>query len=106
MKNPIQFYFNGFKINGGKINRCFYCQGTYQNFPQGTITIHAKEYRFEPAARHHLNIENNTDTQTDYFEDDRARITPTNPLYPDVLAALQAYEARHAARMAKRASKR
>ncbi len=100
----IKFYFNGFKINNGKINRCFYCKGRYTNWPDGTITLHAKEYRFENEARKYLPIENNTDSQTDYFEDDRARIAPNHPLYPQVLAAFNAYEARQAARLNKRAA--
>ena len=85
----IKFYYNGIKVDGGKLQKASYSIGGYTNFPEGTITIYAKEYtrfRNQPISKM-FEIENNSDCQTDYFEDDRIRVLPTHYLYDEVLKA-------------------
>jgi hypothetical protein len=66
------------------------------------VTIYAKDYG---AALAHVlgDVENNTDSQADYFETSTARIFENNPLY---LAARARAEKNHADWQAKHAAKR
>ena len=62
----------------GKYISCFYSDSQLINYPAGTITVYARDYKHLPAE---LNPENDSDMMTDYFEQDRARILPSHPLY-------------------------
>lgn len=50
---------------------------------EDTITVYAKEYGKHLPAE--LSPQNDSDGREDYFEKDRARITPDNPYYSEVL---------------------
>ena len=87
----LKFFWNGIKDSDGKLQGASYSDGQLINHPAGTITIYGKRYRGFSAGIHDaFRVENNTDMQTDYFENDRIRVLPSHPLYAQVKAALQA----------------
>jgi len=88
----VKFMYNGIKV-GGELYKAHYAQGNYTNFPQGTITIYAREYRHFPRIVG-LFIENNSDMMIDYFVKDRVRVMPNNKYFPAVLAAYEKQQAR------------
>lgn len=106
-KAPI-FYYNGIKdAKGEKLQKCYYSDGAYNNYPKGTIGIGARDYnRFSPLISECFNVKNDSDSQSDYFCNDRIYVLPVHPLYPQVLAALNASQANFNNRMEKRAAKR
>lgn len=75
----IKFYYNGIKVNGGKLIRCFYW------FDDNSVTISARDYDDLPADV--FVVKNDTDSMTDYFDTDSARLTPEHPLYKYARAA-------------------
>jgi len=93
MKSDIKILKDAIKFKiDGKEQRTpvWYSQGDYgDKLPKGTITVYAKRYKHLPRE---LSSENNSDIQTDYFEEDRARITPTSPYYNKVLNAMRGKE--------------
>lgn len=75
----IRFYYNGLRVNGErKLTRCCY---TMDNRCDGAecVTIYAKGYDDLP--RDIFPVENDSDSYTDYFENDRATLFPDHPLY-------------------------
>lgn len=84
----LMVYYNGIKVNGGKLIRCFYSLNNHTDHAE-CVTIYARDYDDLP--RDLLPVENDTDLYTDYFEDDRATLLPGHPLYKYfVYAALKA----------------
>jgi len=75
----IKFYYNGIKVNGGKLIRCFY------GLDDNSVTIAARDYDDLPADV--FAVENDTDYYTDYFDTDSACLTPEHPLYKYARAA-------------------
>ena len=75
----IKFYYNGIKVNGGKLVRCFYW------FDDNSVTVAARDYDHLPSDV--FAVENDTDVYTDYFDTDSARLTPEHPLYKYARAA-------------------
>ena len=101
--NTIKFYYNGLKINGGNLQRCFYCNGDYTaktGIPQGTITIYSKELRFSKEIKEFFTVKNDSDGMIDYFESDSILVRPDHPLYSEVLKALEARQNRTAKKYA------
>jgi len=97
----LKFFYNGIKASDGKLQKCSYSKG-YSHDPQA-ITIYARNYnRFCKEIRAQFTVENNTDSMTDYFEEDRIRVNADHPLYAQVAAA----EAQKAARWEKRMAAR
>ncbi len=80
----LKFFWNGIKGADGKLQRAFYSVGQLVNAPEGTITIYAKDGRFNAEVRQHFEVLNDSDSMTDYFEDDRIRVSPDHPLYAQV----------------------
>lgn len=76
----LAFYYNGIKVNGGKLIKCFYFLND-----DGAVRIVARDYADLP--RDVFPVVNNTDLYTDYFDDDRADVEPGSPLYPYALYA-------------------
>lgn len=102
----LKFFWNGIKDNGGKLQGASYSQSQLINHPAGTITIYGKRYRgFSSGIHDAFSIENNTDTQTDYFENDRIRVEPSHPLYAQVKAAADAQAAHFDKVQAKRSNR-
>ena len=81
----IKFLKKGIRSDGEYIP-VHYSRGSYtkeSGFPEGTITIYAKKYNKRlPLA---LNPRNDSDSRTDYFETDRARIFPSSKHYKKVM---------------------
>lgn len=84
MTKEIRFYYNGIKVNGGKLVRCFY----FTDRETGTIIISARDYDHLP--RDLFPVHNDTDLYTDYFDSDNATIGPAHPLHK--YAAFAAYK--------------
>lgn len=78
MNYTIKIYYNGIKIDGGKLIKCYYSINNNRNYPE-SVSISACNYDDLP--RDLLPVTNDTDIYTDYFEHDRAAITPEHPLY-------------------------
>ena len=88
----FKFIWNGIKVDK-KLYRAWYSDGELKNYPVGTITIYAKEYYHPPMPIiEGLQIHNDSDSMTDYFEHDRIRVEPINKHYQDVLAAQKLQE--------------
>lgn len=81
MTESIKFFYNGIKVNGGKLIRCFY----FTDSKSGSVTISARDYDDLP--RDMFKVKNETDLYTDYFDSDSATVTPEHPLYKYVRAA-------------------
>jgi len=99
----IKFYWNGIRVNGGKLQRCYF---SYRNWVPSidpeTVGISAKDYDGFSAEIHDLfKVENATDSQSDYFDKDRIKVTPTHPFYTQVKAAFDAMEAHHEKRFSR-----
>lgn len=81
MTESIKFFYNGIKVNGGKLIRCFY----FTDSKSDSVTISARDYADLP--RDMFKVKNDTDLYTDYFDSDSATVTPEHPLYKYVRAA-------------------
>lgn len=93
----IKFFYNGIKGSDGKLQKGSYSDGELYHHPAGTITIYANNYRrFSQEIAEAFTIENDTDYQTDYFDEDRIRVVPSHPLYAAVKAALDKRQAKYA----------
>lgn len=72
----------GIKINGEYFS-CHY-SGSKNNI-KGNATIYMRTYKALPQEAYSvLNIQNESDMQTDYFERDRIRVTPDSPYFNQV----------------------
>ena len=99
----VKFMWNGIKVDG-ELYRAYYSMGKYteaSGLPEGTITVYAKDYTSIPRIEG-LQVENDTDIMTDYFETDRIRIATDNKFYNDALEALKKHQAHNEKRFAKR----
>ncbi len=99
----VKFMWNGIKVDG-ELYRAHYSIGNYtesSGIPKETITVYAKDYKSFPRIEG-LQIENESDIMTDYFETDRIRIAPDNKFYNDALEALKKHQAHNEKRFAKR----
>lgn len=102
--STLKFFWNGIKVNGGNLQGCHYSDGELKNYPAGTLSIYKKGYdSFSKEIREFFVVNNNSDSQTDYFETDTIRVIPTHKLYNEVKAAIEAGKARYAKMAAKRA---
>ena len=85
MKIKLRRYYCQNTDTGKKV-RCWYSRGSLRTAPDA-VTIYAKSHCdslkavFAPAR-----VENNTELQTDYFETDRVRILPGDPLWDEACA--------------------
>lgn len=98
--DPPLFYWNGIKDGKGEqLQRAWYSLGKLNGYPEGTISIYARDYSgFSEKVSDCFRIENDTDTQTDYFDKDTIRVIPAHPLYSAIRAAMEACSARNAKR--------
>ena len=80
MTNSIRFYWNGIRINGERaLIKCHYSLDNHTEHPE-CVTIYADSYS-HCLPSDLFPVENESDSYTDYFEDDRATLTPEHPLY-------------------------
>ena len=100
INDPPVFFWNGIKdAKGAKLQRAHYSMGQLINYPAGTITIYGRDYSgFSEKVRECFAVQNDTDTQVDYFDKDTIRVIPQHQLYAAVKAAFDAQQARYAAR--------
>lgn len=72
-QNHIRIYWNGIKIDGGKLIRCLYIANP------DSVTICERDYKDLP--RDLFEVKNDSDSYTDYFETDRATVGKDHPLF-------------------------
>ena len=77
----IRFFWNGIKVNGGKLIRCYY----FTDSRSDSVTIGARDYDHLP--RDLFTVKNETDLYSVYFDSDSATLTPAHPLYKYARAA-------------------
>lgn len=94
----IRIYWNGLKIDGGKLIKCGYSLNNASQQGGEAVTIYADGYGAQ-LPRDLLPVVNETDSYTDYFDTDRATISPDHPLYKYFKYAAVKAELRHLARM-------
>lgn len=95
-----KFYWNGIKV-GGKLYRCWY--GFDRS--NGVIHITAKSYATQLPHGIGLDVRNDTRIEVDYFAHAKAAVGQDHPLFPQVLQAVLAYEARSQAAYSARIAK-
>lgn len=90
----LRFFYNGIKTSDGKLFK-----GWFSKNDNGVITFYAKEYGHAPKEiQDAFAVENDSDSQTDYFEKDRIRIKPNTKYYQAACEAIEKAEARWAKR--------
>lgn len=102
----VKFMWNGIKVDG-ELCRAYYSTGSYtkeSGIPEETITVYAKDYRGFPQIEG-LQIKNDSDMMTDYFEKDRIRIMPDNKYYNEAKAACEKMKEHNNKRFEKRYGK-
>lgn len=107
MTNTVKFVWNGIKINREFFKGHYYA-GPYteaSKLPAETITIYMRDYKSLPRVEG-LNINNDSDIMTDYFETDTVRVFPDSPYYEDARKALKAAEIHTAKRAVAHSEKR
>jgi len=103
MNANIKFMWNGIKING-ELYRGSWYKGEYtatSGIPKGTLTMYARDYRSIPRVAG-LNINNETEILTDYFETDTIRIEPDSKYYAEAIEAWKKQEEHNNKRFNKR----
>jgi hypothetical protein len=77
-QDHIRIYYNGIKVDGGRLIRCGYSiDNNAENTP--SVSIYARDYDHLP--RDLFEVRNESDSYTDYFENDSTYLTPEHPLY-------------------------
>jgi len=104
VNNSVKFMWNGIKVDG-VLYPAIYSTPVNSQRPNeiqdgGTITIYARGYKSFPKIEG-LNIENNSDSMTDYFESDKIRVSPDNIYFNDVKRAYELCR-EHAGKITKR----
>lgn len=92
MDNNVKFVWNGIKVNG-TLYKGSYTTGPYteaSGLPAGTVTIYIN--RSNTPRDVGLEIQNNSDITTDYFESDTVHVRPGSEYYEAATAAAKAYE--------------
>lgn len=89
----IKFVWNGIKVDGELYKASYYKSGytAASGLDQETITVYGKDYKPLPRIDG-MEIENDTEIMTDYFENDRMRIAPGKKYYEEALEAYKAQE--------------
>ena len=85
----IKFQHNGLKVDG-KLWTAYMWIHNYDRDPAGLhISLSVKSYRSLPSAAFRLlGATNNSDIQTDYFDNDHVVIKPTSPYWSDAARAV------------------
>lgn len=104
----IKFMWNGIKVDG-KLYRAHYSRGArwVGGKPQGDfITIYARDLLVGLPKLEGETIENNTDSQTDYFETDRLVLSPNSRYFEMAAKAHEAQQQHYVKTAQRRAAKR
>jgi hypothetical protein len=106
INDPPVFFWNGIKdAKGDKLQRVHYSMGPLLNLPEGTITIYARDYSgLSNKVCECFAVQNDSDSQVDYFCKDTIRVIPQHPLYASVKAAYDAQQARYSAKYGRAAA--
>lgn len=88
----IRFYWNGIKIDGGKLIKCGFSVATDRK----SVTMYADGYGAE-LPRDLFEVKNDTDLYTDYFDNDSATVTAEHPLFAYVFYCAKKAEAHNLA---------
>lgn len=91
-QHNIKFVWNGIKIDG-TLYKGSYSNGPYaktSKLPEGTITIYMKGSNTPRLSN--LNIKNESDIMTDYFENDTIHIYPSEVYFSEASKALNDYQ--------------
>lgn len=98
--NPhnIRFFYNGLKVGKGPLQKGHW--SFIQAWTQGErqiptqLVLYARDYEgFSSEVREMFQVDNRTDSQTDYFEKDQLRIYPDHPLFAAAAeAALKSWD--------------
>ena len=99
-QDHIRIYWNGLKIDGGKLIGCYF----HYDPSAETVCVSAKNYDDLP--RDLFEVVNETDVYTDYFDNDRATVDASHPLFPYLRYAALKEDARYAVRNVERIEKR
>ena len=90
-QDHVRIYWNGIKIDGGKLIRCCYSfNDSDDKAPH--VSIYARDYNRLP--RDLFTVENASDSYSDYFEEDHAHLGPDHPLYKYFRYAAEKAQAR------------
>lgn len=92
------FVQNGIKINGKLYS------GRYSEYERdgGAVVIHMRDYEDTPAVKG-IEVTNNSDSMTDYFERDTVTVRPDSPYYAEAVKARAAALIRYAKNAVKHA---
>lgn len=82
MANEIKFLFNGIKIEG-KLIKGFYSTGNYTNGAVGCFYVREWFLGQSELLRKYFTVHNDTDSMTDYFEEDRVYFYPNDKYLAD-----------------------
>lgn len=93
--NQIRFFYNGIKVEGhndGKLQKghwSFIEEWTMGNgrVVPNQLTLYARNYRRFQGIHDVFTVENDSDSMTDYFEEDRVRIYPDHELFQPAVKA-------------------
>ena len=91
MRDTVKFIWNGMKVNG-ELYKASYSKGPYtkeSGLPEGTITMYMKGYKSTPQIEG-VEVINDSDVMTDYFEEDTVRIYPDSRYYEEARKACKA----------------
>ena len=98
----IKFMYNGIKIDG-KLYKGHWSNGPWITGVEENVTFYRSEYGRMPNIG--VEVENNTDIQTDYFEQDRIRFNTKSKFYSQAVSAFNVQaahrEAKHQRRLLK-----
>ena len=99
----IKFVYNGIKDEEGKLHKAHFSKGCHKD-GEDIITIYARDYDDLPRVQG-LEVENDSDIMTDYFEKDRIEVRPENNFYEQVFEAWKQQEIHRAKMAIKRSEK-
>lgn len=97
----IKWMWNGIKVDG-KLHGFSYSKGVLIGDMEETITLYAKEYSNHLPKIDGLNIENDSDSMTDYFTTDSIHIRKDSKFWNEAFSAYLKSEQHYEKQMDKR----
>jgi hypothetical protein len=88
----IKFYYNGIKVNGGKLIKCFYSLDNSNKDNAPSVSICAKEYDELPAELSPAGLKYH---MSDHIDKDRACLKPGDEYYNEARRAALVKEIKH-----------
>lgn len=89
----IKFFYNGLKVDGGKLQKASYSKYEARSTGALSLAIYKDGYCPFEGVSGYFDVENETDSMTDYFCRDSITITENHPLWDDVNAAWEKQKA-------------